>query len=614
MWIDFTLLFLLLNNISIFVVMVVGYSFLIDWLRGAEPIARSACLGLFFGLIVFISMQVKIPAADGVVIDQRNAIVVLSGAFGGPICAIVTGLLASAFRAYIGGIGTVAGIFGVCLSVLAGIALHRFGWHRRGALNLAAAAALAVVFTAPGFLLVGDLQTGWELLKRMAVPWGTAIFVGIFLGGLLLQREDRRQKIELDKQRTEDQYRALFMSSEVPIWNQDYSRIHDRLQQLRAIGVTDLRAYVDRNPDLLDELAALSRITLVNDATLRLYGLDSTAEFIASQSRLMRCAESSVFADQMYAIWNGDQAFRSEDTHSTHDGRELTVILSMPIPSRAEDFASIPVSVLDISDRKKAERARDDAVEQATRANQAKSDFLAAMSHELRTPLNAVLGFSEILTSETFGPLGNDRYVEYARHIHSSGGMLLDLVNDLLDISTIEAGRRDLEIAPVAVQDLVADSLSVVDQRARSVGIEIRTHLPDIPLILHVDRRAIQQVLINLLTNSVKYTDAGGTLTIRSGGDGAVTDIIVSDTGVGIPRDRLEEVMNPFVRGERDPHKAQGGWGLGLSIARSLVEMHGGTLIIDSAVGWGTSVTVRLPGGAGMQTPVPTDMSLTAAR
>jgi signal transduction histidine kinase len=595
MSVDFSLLILLLNNISIFVVLIVGYAFLSDWLRPREALSRQAVLGLFFGVVVIISMHVKIPAADGVVIDQRNAIIVLSAAFGGPVTGLVTAAMAAAFRVHLGGIGTLAGITGVMLSTLIGMAVHHLGWHRRGPGALLVVAAIAVVFSAPGFLLVGDLENGWALLKRMAVPWGTGIFIGVFIGGLLLQREDRRQLAEREKRISEERYRTLFDSSEVSVWTEDFSAVHAALQSLRGRGVTDLADHLARHPHLLEELETKTSVTLANPAALRLYRVGSTAELAAHLRRIRTTTASTAFTEQLLAMWRGEPGFRSEETHPTSDGEDRTVILSMPIPKTAEEFASIPISALDISDRKRAERTRDEALAQANRANQAKSDFLAAMSHELRTPLNAILGFSEILTLEAFGPLGNPRYCEYARHVHTSGGLLLELVNDILDVSTIEAGRRDLTFVPVEMKDLIDEAVVVVSHRLNDKGTALHTVLPEVPTSIHVDKRAVQQILINLLTNSVKFTPEGGTITITARADSRTAEITVEDTGIGIPADRIDAVTNSFVRGETDPHKAQGGWGLGLSIAKSLAEMHGGALLIDSVVNKGTRVTVRLP-------------------
>lgn len=593
--VDFSLLILLLNNISVFVVLIVGYSFLSDWLRDGAPLTRQTVMGLFFGLVVIISMHVKIPAAEGVVVDQRNAIIVLGAAFGGPVAGLVTTIMAALFRIQLGGIGTLAGVTGATLSALIGVAVHYLGWHRQGPGTLLLVAAVAVTFSAPGFLLVGDLQTGWELMQRMAVPWGTGIFVGIFLGGLLLQREDRRQVAERQKRISEERYRTLFDSSEISIWTADFSAVHAALKRLRSRGVTDLASHLSSHPSMLNDLESMTRITLANPAALRLYRVGSAAELEAHLRAIRTASASTVLTDQLLAMWHGEPGFRSEETHVTADGEDRTVILSMPIPNTAEEMASIPVSALDISDRKRAERTRDVALAQATRANQAKSDFLAAMSHELRTPLNAILGFSEILTLEAFGPLGNPRYNEYARHVHTSGGMLLELVNDILDVSTIEAGRRDLTIVPVDMKELIDEAVIVVSPRVADKGTQLHTLLPEIPTSLHVDKRAVQQILINLLTNSVKFTPEGGRVTITAHADARTAEIIVEDTGIGIPVDRIDEVTNSFVRGETDPHKAQGGWGLGLSIAKSLAEMHGGALLIASVVGQGTRVTVRLP-------------------
>ncbi|MCR9077388.1 MAG: PAS domain-containing protein, partial [bacterium] len=323
MSIDFSLLYLLLNNISIFVVMVVGYSYLVDYLQSEPWLFRQLMLGALFGAIVFVSMHVQIPAAEGVVVDQRNAIIVLAGAYGGPVCGAVAMIVAALYRISLGGIGTFAGVVGLTLSLCVGSALYRFGWHRHGSLHLLVASAVAVALTSPGFLFVGDLQNGWALLKRMAAPWGTALFVGIFLGGMLLTREDRRLAAEREKKRSEVQFRALFHSSEVSIWNQDFSRIHARLQQLRDQGVTDLRDHIARDPGVVDELAALSQVTLVNQAALRLYGVSSEEAFKANQAAMIGGGRPTVIADLLHAIWEGKPSFRAEDTHVTRSGREL---------------------------------------------------------------------------------------------------------------------------------------------------------------------------------------------------------------------------------------------------------------------------------------------------
>ncbi len=227
-------------------------------------------------------------------------------------------------------------------------------------------------------------------------------------------------------------------------------------------------------------------------------------------------------------------------------------------------------------------------------ANHAKSEFLANMSHELRTPLNAINGFSEIMASEMFGPLGHPRYKEYSGDILSSGQHLLSLINDILDMSKIEAGKMQLRFEAVTIDEVVDDTLRLVRQRADKAGLKLRTHLPTLPEI-QADFRALKQILLNLLTNAVKFTPQGGTITISA----AVTDdnihLSVADTGVGIPEKALARLAKPFEQVENQFSKTKEGTGLGLALTKSLIEMHNGRMEIDSEVGKGTTIHVILP-------------------
>ncbi|PIW26946.1 MAG: hypothetical protein COW30_12365 [Rhodospirillales bacterium CG15_BIG_FIL_POST_REV_8_21_14_020_66_15] len=240
--------------------------------------------------------------------------------------------------------------------------------------------------------------------------------------------------------------------------------------------------------------------------------------------------------------------------------------------------------------RLEAEAAKD----AAQQANRAKSEFLTAMSHELRTPLNAILGFSDILYNQYFGPPGSGKYREYAHDIHSSAKHLLELVNDVLDISAIEAGKTALEVETVDVGKLIAESVLTVRERAAEKGISLTVEASDgLPPIL-ADRRAIKQVLLNLLSNAVKFTPEGGDVRVVPSAAGNVLEIAVADTGVGIAPDRLPHIMNPFTEESRNPYTSDRGWGLGLSISKSLIDLHDGEVIIQSRLGHGTTVTVRL--------------------
>ncbi len=240
--------------------------------------------------------------------------------------------------------------------------------------------------------------------------------------------------------------------------------------------------------------------------------------------------------------------------------------------------------------RQEAEAAKD----AAQQANRAKSEFLAAMSHELRTPLNAILGFSDILFNQYFGPPGAGKYREYANDIHSSAKHLLDLVNDVLDISAIEAGRTALEIGIVEVRGLIGECVHTVRERAGEKGVMLREDVPDGLPRLKADRRAIKQVLLNLLSNAVKFTPDGGSVTVTAGVVNGLLVLTVADTGVGIEPARLSQIMNPFTRKAANPYTSDRGWGLGLAISKSLIDMHAGEIVIHSRIGHGTTVTVRL--------------------
>lgn len=254
-----------------------------------------------------------------------------------------------------------------------------------------------------------------------------------------------------------------------------------------------------------------------------------------------------------------------------------------------------------VDQRRQAEVALRVAKFEAEQANKAKSTFLAAMSHELRTPLNAVLGFSEMIRDRYYGPIGDVRYSEYAGDIYASGRYLLDLINDILDIAKIEAGKMTIAPEPIELSDLVSAALRLVGERAERSAVSLSTQLADgIPVLL-ADPRAIKQVLFNLLSNAIKFTDSGGQVAVQADSDaaGEWVEISVRDTGCGIPADMIETVFRPFERVDNgfDP-STERGTGLGLPLAKGLVELHGGTIAIASTVGAGTTVTVRLPTAA----------------
>jgi len=237
------------------------------------------------------------------------------------------------------------------------------------------------------------------------------------------------------------------------------------------------------------------------------------------------------------------------------------------------------------------------ARKQAEFANRAKSMFLANMSHELRTPLNAIIGFSDMIHGQTFGPIASPKYLEYVKDINESATHLLALINDILDLSKIEASQGELHEEAIDVFTAVGACLSLVRERAESVGVNLNSEMANDRLPqLYADQRKLKQILINLLSNAIKFTLAGGEVTIRawsSPDDGYVFQ--VSDTGIGIALEDIPKVLAPFQQIDSDLNRKYGGTGLGFPLTQALVELHGGTLDLQSEVDIGTTVTVRFP-------------------
>jgi two-component system cell cycle sensor histidine kinase PleC len=268
-----------------------------------------------------------------------------------------------------------------------------------------------------------------------------------------------------------------------------------------------------------------------------------------------------------------------------------------PLVLRMGEDARLRFKVEDLA--RELEEARDEALRkkfEAEAANASKTAFLANMSHELRTPLNAILGFSEIIAQECFGPVGSERYRDYAGDIHASGAHLLSLINDLLDVAKIEAGRMD--IAP-----RVLDAARTFDIALKLIGIKAREKNQNLDISvdnnappLYGDERAIKQILINLVSNAVKFTPLGGRIEVvgsrAANGD---FQLMVRDNGPGIPRDKVEHIFQPFNQVDNRFDRQAGGTGLGLSLVRGLAELHHGRAWVESEYGRGCAVFVTLP-------------------
>jgi signal transduction histidine kinase len=269
---------------------------------------------------------------------------------------------------------------------------------------------------------------------------------------------------------------------------------------------------------------------------------------------------------------------------------------TLQIRRRAMPNGAVISIYSDVTENKASEGRLIEARSQAEAANRAKGDFLANMSHELRTPLNAIIGFSEVISNELFGPIANEKYLEYIKDIHSSSLHLLSIINDVLDMSKIEAGKVELAKEVVQIQNVISEVMRMVHERARSRDIELTAQLSDQNVEIWADERSMKQIFLNLLSNAIKFSKEGGRIYVRIVADQPDIAVLeIEDQGIGMSEEEQERALQPFGQAKPVTTRNYGGTGLGLPITKGLVEAHGGTLTIDSRAGHGTLVRIVLP-------------------
>lgn len=308
-------------------------------------------------------------------------------------------------------------------------------------------------------------------------------------------------------------------------------------------------------------------------------------------------AEKYIIADQSLYDNPGSQVY--EATLRGADGSTRNVMFHKATFSNADGSpGGLVGAIMDITEVKRAEARWNMAAREAEIANRAKSNFLAQMSHELRTPLNAIIGFSEAMKLEIFGPLTNPFYQSYAADIHQSGHLLLSLINDILDLSKIEAGKQQLSVEPLDLRDLMTGAVHLVERHAREAQVRLTLDMAEHGPALTADRRAVIRIVLNLLSNAIKFTPAGGNVELHCSTANDGVEIVVEDTGTGMSPEQIPVAMSVFGQLNNVYTRGHQGTGLGLPMVKALAEQHGGNLRIDTALGKGTTVTVWLPAEA----------------
>ncbi|MEI9989965.1 MAG: ATP-binding protein [Rhizomicrobium sp.] len=386
---------------------------------------------------------------------------------------------------------------------------------------------------------------------------------------------------------------AVIQAALVAVAAQDRQRAAD---EAAAEGAAMYRFLADNAMDLITRHSSDGRVRFASPAAQTILDMPPENLIGAAPASLVHPDDlkrmQSAFMESAYYARPATAEVRMRRRDGSYVWAEIRC---RPAPQSHGEASDIVAVTRDITERKAQERELIAARDAAEAANRAKSSFLANMSHELRTPLNAILGFSEVMTHEMFGPVGSAKYLEYSRLIHESGGHLLELINSVLDMSKIEAGKLDLYEEVFDLADTAESALRFVKLQAERAGVALRLSVGPGAGTIFADKRAVKQMLINLLTNGIKYTPRGGDVRLKAVRDERGIVIAVADSGVGISAKDLQRLGKPFEQVEGEHVRAKEGTGLGLALVKALSALHGGEAQIESTLGEGTTVIIRLP-------------------
>jgi PAS domain S-box-containing protein len=367
-----------------------------------------------------------------------------------------------------------------------------------------------------------------------------------------------------------------------------------------VIALDELKAILDVASDGIITLGKDGEILSLSAAAEAIFGMATAAAAGKPLSHLLHPESRLPFQDYLKGLKNAGLAAVFNDGREmlaiNAQGGEVPLFMTIGKLQSLNSKARFCAVVRDLTSWKRTENELVEARDRAVESNRQKSDFLAHISHELRTPLNAILGFSDVMRTQRFGTIGNEKYLAYANDIHASGSHLLSIVSDLLDLSKVEAGKLELDFMAVSLEEVADYALNLLKDEAGAAGVILRKSLPaNLPRVVG-DQKTLRQIIINLISNGIKYSNAGGEVLVSAAiaGKGALT-LRVKDTGIGMSETEVEEVLKPYGRVENASRQRQG-TGLGLSLTRSLVEANRAKFSISSKSGEGTLVEILFPG------------------
>ncbi len=566
----------LFNNLAILIVLIAIYGILYGLLEKSRysSAARQMVIGLFFGIVTITCMNVKIPVAEGVIVDQRNAIVILSGIFGGPIAALLCALMAGAYRWYLGGIGVLGGCLGLGLSAAAGVCLHLLRPRLDTVWKAAMGALAATVFILPGFLPIGDLQAGWNLMKAMALPYGGAIFLGVFLTGLLLDREERRHLIERQLIRSEKQYREL------------YESLVDVSYRTGLDGIITIIS------PSCEKMFGFRPEELIGRPITDFYKTPSLRDYFLEHLR-----------DNGH-IDNYEVEIRKKDGTFVWVSTNARMLLD-----DKGNYSGVEGVTRDISLIKKTQDEKTHLEESMRQIRKMESigTLAGGIAHDFNNILAAIIGYAEMALQklDPAHPVSQD-----IAGILRSGMRAKELVRHILIFSR----KSSYEAVPVEIHLALKEALRLL-RASIPTTVDIKESMKYRLGKVLADPTEIHQVIMNLCTNAAQaMEETGGVMSISlekvtlsadalpqepALQPGAYVVLEISDTGPGIPKEIIDRIFDPFFT-TKDIGK---GTGMGLAVVHGIVGRLGGTVTVESTPGNGATFSVYLPEAGNAQQP-----------
>jgi PAS domain S-box-containing protein len=556
----------LFNNLAIFIVLIAAYSYLYGLFASQKPLLRQIIMGAIFGAAAIICMQVKIPVHEGVVVDQRNAIVILGGAFGGPVAGLISALFAATYRIHLGGAGVFGGCLGILLSAVAGSVIFYKRNKIDTALKAAVVALAATIFILPGFLFIIDIRTGFKILQKMTIPYGSAIFTGIFFTGLLMYFEEYRHKIKNELQLSEKRYRELFES------------------------LIDVSFRTDSK----------DRIIIISPSCEKVFGYSPTE--LTGRKFYDFYSDPNVKDNLLSKQSGSDHVDNFEIEVKKKDGTFVWVsVNARKYRSEKGEFAGIEAIVRDISQIRKALEEKNRLQENMKQIQKMESigTLAGGIAHDFNNTLSGIIGGAELLRYHDTTEQERRKHTDL---ILSAAEKASDLTRKLLTFSRKgTAVTKPLDLIPV-LNDTAAILCRTIDKKVTiSEDYRIKSAW------IEGDGALIQNVFLNLGINAGHAMPDGGRLifsveTVELNSKycelstfeitpGTFIEVTVSDTGHGISPENLPRIFEPFFT-----TKEQGkGTGLGLSAVYGTIQDHHGAITVYSEVGKGTVFHVYLP-------------------